>query len=276
MILNDLLSLRPTHIEQKLGDTWILLLPLSIISKLQSFRIPILKSNNIEELKGWFFAAKLSSTVMGISFDVSTDDSLLAAEITLKKLIVYLKKENLNNPFFIEAELDFNKIEKHPETIFYYLLQSYFTTFNLKINISKYKDQIENLNAIYKPIRDLELGFTLTIDSDSQEILKYIDDFTKVLRVFKIKPDYIKIKDNNPKVKLLIQEKLDIKFSEDLLIFNKFSDNIYLESDILRTKLKESIENQVFYSSRKFFEGFNLNNSLPKLLSNLYQLGDEL
>jgi len=276
MILNDLLNLRPTHIEQKLGDTRISILPLSVVSKLQSFNIPILKSTEVEELKGWFFASKMTSTVTGISFDVSTNDSLLGVEIILKKLIAFLKKNNINNPFFIEAEIDFSKIEKSPETIFYYLLQSYFTAFNLKIDILNFTNEIEGLNAIYKPIRDLELGFTLTIDSSSKDILNNLDDFSRLLSVFKIKPDYIIIKDNDHETKEILKEKLNIKIAENLSLYNKFSDNIYVDSSLLRTSVNEKIENQVFYSAKKFFEGFMLKNTLPKFLENLYELGDQL
>ena len=276
MSLNSLLKLRPTHIEQKLNDTWISLLPLSIISKLQTFRIPILKSNDIEELKGWFFASKMSSTVTGISFDVTDDDAIFGIEIILKKLVGYLTKSNIDNPFFIEAEIDLGKIDKNPETIFYHLLQSFFTTFNIKIDILNLKDEIEKLNSIYKPIRDLELGFTLTLDSSSQDILNNLDEFVRTLSVFRIKPDFIMIKDNDLETKTLISEKLNVKFSENINLFNDFSDNIYIESNQLRTNVKETVESQVFYSSRKFFDALNLTKTLPKLLGNLYRFGDEL
>ena len=276
MNLSSLLKLRPTHIEQKLNDTWISLLPLSTISKLQNFRIPILKSNEIEELKGWFFASKMSSTITGISFDVSKDESIFGIEIILKKLIVYLTKSNIDNPFFIEAEIDLEKLDKNPETIFYHLLQSYFTTFNIKISILNLKNEVEKLNSIYKPIRDLELGFTLTINSSSRDILNNLDELIKVLSIFKIKPNFIMIKDNDLEAKKLISEKLNIGFSEEITLFNDFSDNIYIESKQLRTNVKETIESQVFYSSRKLFDGLGLNKTLPKLLSNLYRFGDEL
>jgi len=139
MYLSDFLNLRPTHIEQKLGDTNISILPLSIISKLQASKIPILKSQNIEELKGWFWASKFTSTLTGISFNVSNDDLLSEAENILIEIILYLIDIKFDLPFFAEAEIDLKSMDKEPETVFYRLLQSYFTTFNLKLDISNIK-----------------------------------------------------------------------------------------------------------------------------------------
>ena len=276
MYLSDFLNLRPTHIEQKLGDTNISILPLSIISKLQASKIPILKSQNIEELKGWFWASKFTSTLTGISFNVSNDDLLSEAENILIEIILYLIDIKFDLPFFAEAEIDLKSMDKEPETVFYRLLQSYFTTFNLKLDISNIKNETESLNIIYKAIRNLELGVTLGIDSEDEDIIKYLDDFLEMLSLFKIKPNYIYFKSNNYEIKNLIKEKLDIKLSENLSVFNNYSSNIYVESDILKTNLNESIENQFFYSSKKLFKGLRMDNSIPKLLNNLYKLGDEL
>jgi hypothetical protein len=276
MYLADFLHLRPTHIEQKIGNTHISLLPLHIVSKLQTFKIPILKSQNLEELQAWFWAAKISSTVIGISLNVSNEELLSQAEDVLKKLMIFLNENRIDIPFFIEAEITLADLEKNPETVFYYLLQSYFTSFNLKINISNYKNEIEALNQIYKPIRDLELGFTLNIDSDTKDILKNIDEFFKTLSVFKISPNYIIVKDNDYSLKNLIKEKIDVKLSENASSFNNFSSNIYVESKLLKTTLNENIENQVFYSSTKFFNGIDIKNTISKMLNNLYKVGDEL
>ena len=151
-----------------------------------------------------------------------------------------------------------------------------FSSFTIQIYLLKWKNEVEKLNSIYKPIRDLELGFTLTINSSSRDILNNLDELIKVLSIFKIKPNFIMIKDNDLEAKKLISEKLNIGFSEEITLFNDFSDNIYIESKQLRTNVKETIESQVFYSSRKLFDGLGLNKTLPKLLSNLYRFGDEL
>ncbi len=276
MYLSDFLNLRPTHIQQKLGDTNISILPLSIISKLQASKIPILHSGNIDELRGWFWASRFTSTVTGISFDVSNDDLLNNAENLLIEIILSLIDDKFDIPFFVEAEIDLKSMDNEPETIFYRLLQSYFTTFNLKLDISNLKNEIESLNLIYKAIRNLELGVTLSINSKDDDILKYMDDFLEKLSLFKIKPNYIYFKSNNYELKNLIKEKLDVKLSENLSVFNNYSSNIYLESEILKTNLNESVENQIFYSSIKLFKGLRMNNSVSKLLNNLYKLGDEL
>ena len=276
MYLSDFLNLRPTHIQQKLGDTNISILPLSIISKLQASKIPILKTKSIEELTGWFWASKFTSTLTGISFDVSNENLLNEAENLLIEIILYLIDIRFDIPFFVEAEINLKQMEKEPETVFYRLLQSYFTTFNLKLDISNIKNEIESLNIIYKAIRNLELGVTLGIDSDDDEILKYMDDFLETLSLFKIAPNYIYFKSNNYEIKNIIKERLDIKLSENLTVFNNYSSNIYVENEILKTNLNEGLENQVFYSSIKLFKGLKMNNSIPKLLNNLYRLGDEL
>lgn len=276
MYLSDFLNLRPTHIQQKLGDTNVSILPLSIISKLQASKIPILHSKSIDELRGWFWASRFSSTVTGISFDVSSDNLLNEAENLLIEIILSLIDDKFDIPFFVEAEIDLKSMDSEPETIFYRLLQSYFTTFYLKLDISNLKNEIEPLNLIYKAIRNLELGVTLSINSEDDDILKYMDDFLEKLSLFKIKPNYIYFKSNNYELKNLIKEKLDVKLSENLSVFNNYSSNIYLESEILKTNLNESLENQIFYSSIKLFNGLRMNHSVSKLLNNLYKLGDEL
>jgi len=276
MNLSDFSNLRPTHIEQKLNKTNILLLPLSVIYKLQTFKIPILKSYNIDELEGWFWSSKLNSIITGISFIVTNDESRDKSEKVLKKLISFLEKNRINIPFFIEAEIDLKLLDKNPETVFYHLLQSYFTTFNLKIDITNFKNEIEQLNQIYKSIRDLELGFTLTITSNKEDCLKYIDEFTRALSVFKINPNYIKFENNDYELKTIMKERLEIKLSEDIELFNNFSSNIYINGDFFKSDINENTENQIFYSSRKLFNTLKIKNTISKLLNNLYNLGDEL
>jgi hypothetical protein len=187
MALSDFLPLRPTHIEQKIGGTGIALLPLSVISKLQAFKIPVLRSLDIEEFKGWFLATKLSSVVSGISFNVTEKENFDKVELILDNLIKYLQEIHYDLPFFIEAELELSKLDREPQSVFYYLLQSYFTAFNLSVKIENYQEEIEYLNLIHKPIRELEFSFTLTLNSEDDLILKHLDDFVKSLSVFRLR-----------------------------------------------------------------------------------------
>lgn len=276
MLLSDFLYLRPTHIEQKLKDTDIAVLPLSLINKLQPSKIPVLKTNNTEILKGWFWASKFESTVTGISLDVTSKNALSDAENILIEIILDLIEKKFDIPFFIEAEIDLKNLDREPESFFYILLQSYFTAFNLKIDITDLENQIETINAFYKAVSNLELGITFLIDNEDEEILNNFEILIEKISLFKVKPDYLYLKTNNYELKNLIKSKIDVKLAEKLEVFNNFSSNVYVEDYFLKTNINETLENQAFYSSVKLFKGLKMSNSAGKMIHNLYRFGDEL
>lgn len=276
MLLSDFIYLRPTHIEQKLKDTNISILPLYIIHRLQASKIPILKTYDIDNLKGWFWASKFTSTITGISFNVTDENNLSETENILIEIILDLIDKKFDIPFFVEAEIELKKLDKDAESFFYMLLQSYFSAFNLRIDITDLEKQMEALNSFYKAIKNLELGLTLSLDNEDEEILDNFDIFLEKLSLFKIKPDYLYLKTNNYDLKNLVKSKIDVKLAENIEKFNNFSSNIYINGDFLKSGIKEKPENQVFYSAISLFKALRMQNSVAKTIQNLYRFGDDL
>ena len=80
MILDDILDYRPTHIVQKTENSKLLLVSSHFLKNYQNFTIPVLRTTQLNYMKGYFLSCQINNTLAGINFlikDNIVDDFLM-------------------------------------------------------------------------------------------------------------------------------------------------------------------------------------------------------
>ncbi len=227
MIIDDILDYRPTHIVQKTENSKLLLVSSHFLKNYQNFTIPVLRTTQLNYMKGYFLSCQINNTLAGINFLIKDEHHIDEINKDLLDLMLYLDLIGFSKPFFTEASVSLDDYSGNTENIVYYLLQSFITSFLFEINLNNTENSLEQLNIIARPVIERELGFGFDLKNGSPAVLK---EFLYKLNLLKIKPHFI-VTDNIELRKIIHNEydfKLgtffkspkDTEFKYDYLYFN--------------------------------------------------------
>ncbi len=266
-MLEEILSYRPTHVFHKLKTTNIPLMSYHTIAKHQDYNVPVLFSDSLDTMKGFLLASQSLRAINGISVPISSEDNIDRANRVFEELVCYLHNIGYITPFFLEASITLSKYEDSLDNVFYYAVQSYFTSFMIGITHVDLDKQLDILNQIVKPIKERELGFTLYLRNSPYFTDDMRKDLRKSLHLLGIQPDAWVYQDGD-RVECC---RNGYFLNHDFELQNKGL--IYIPDAMLDGKL--SIESESFYKSREILRKINCVKTVTKFSDfMLYEEGD--
>ncbi|MBN2695553.1 hypothetical protein JXR93_12905 [bacterium] len=256
-MLEEILSYRPTHVFHKLKSTNIPLISYHTIAKNQNYNVPVLFSDSLDTMKGFLVASQSLKAVNGISVPISNEDNIDRANRIFEELACYLHTMGYITPFFLEASITLSKYEDSLDNMFYYAVQSYFTSFMIGVTHTDLDKQIDSLNQIVKPIKERELGFTLYLKNSPYFTDEMRKELRKSLHLLGIQANAWVYQDGERVETCNSGYFLNQEFE----LQNKSL--IYIPDAMLDGKL--SIESESFYKSRDILKRINCTKTVGKL-----------